>query len=68
MVNPGVSGWLRHVSERLRKGFVITIDYGDTMDGAYYEGNNGAVPRCFYKHTVNHDYYARVGNKTLRQT
>ncbi|MEK7289645.1 MAG: SAM-dependent methyltransferase [Planctomycetota bacterium] len=65
VVNPGVSGWLRHVSERLRKGFVITIDFGDTMDGAYYEGNNGAVPRCFYKHTVNHDYYAHVGEQDI---
>ncbi len=64
-VNLGVSGWLRHVSERLRKGFVITIDYGDVMDGAYYEGNNGVAPRCFYKHTVNYDYYARVGEQDI---
>ena len=65
VVNPGISGWLRHVSERLRKGFVITIDYGDVMDGAYYEGSNGSAPRCFYKHTVNHDYYERVGEQDI---
>ncbi len=65
VVNPGVSDWLRHVSEKLRKGFVITIDYGNVMDGAYYEANNGAAPRCFYKHTVNHDYYARVGEQDI---
>ncbi len=65
VVNLGVSGWLRHVSERLRKGFVITIDYGDAMDGAYYEANNGVRPRCFCKHTVNYDYYARVGEQDI---
>ncbi len=65
VVNPGVSGWLRHASERLRKGFVITIDYGDVMDNAYYEANNVTTPRCFYKHTVNYDYYARIGKQDI---
>ena len=65
VVNPGVSGWLRHVSERLSKGFVITIDYGGVMDGAYYEANNVTTPRCFCKHTVNYDYYARVGEQDI---
>ncbi|MEK6729418.1 MAG: SAM-dependent methyltransferase [Planctomycetota bacterium] len=65
VVNPGVSGWLRHVSERLRKGFVITIDYGYVMDDACNDANNGAAPRCFYKHTVNCDYYARIGEQDI---
>ena len=65
VVNPDVSGWLRHVSERLRKGFVITIDYGDVTDGANHEASNGGTPRCFYKHTVNHDYYARIGEQDI---
>ena len=64
-VNQDASAWLRHVSERLRKGFVVTVDYGDTMDGAYYEGHHGSTPRCFYKHTVNHDYYERVGEQDI---
>ena len=65
VVNTDVTGWLRHVSERLRKGFVITIDYGDAMDSAYYEANNATAPRCFSKHAVSHDYYEHIGEQDI---
>lgn len=59
------AGWLRHISEKLRKGFVITIDYGDTVYGIYREGNRTGTTRCFYKHTVNRDYYGRPGEQDI---
>ena len=64
-VNVGASRWMRHVSERLRKGFVITIDYGDAADGIYCGGNSDGTVRCFYRHTVNHDYYERPGGQDI---
>ena len=62
-VNLDVAEWLRHVSEKLSKGFVITIDYGDTTDGIY-KSADGTL-RCFYKHTVSRDYYERPGEQDI---
>ncbi len=64
-VNLDVGDWLRHVSEKLRKGFVITIDYGDMSDGIYRENGGDGTLRCFYKHTVNRDFYERPGEQDI---
>lgn len=64
-VNLDAAEWLRHISEKLRKGFVITIDYGDTIDGIYREGATNGTLRCFYKHTVNQNYYDRPGEQDI---
>ena len=57
--------WLRYVSEKLSKGFVITIDYGDVADGVYRRNDTGNTLRCFYQHTVNCDYYERLGEQDI---
>lgn len=64
-VNLGAAEWLRHVSEKLRKGFVLTIDYGDITDGLYRENGSDGTLRCYYKHTVNRDYYERPGEQDI---
>lgn len=64
-VNPGAAEWLKHVSEKLRKGFVLTIDYGDTTDGIYRENGSDGTLRCFYNHTVNQNYYERLGEQDI---
>ncbi len=64
-VNVGASGWMGRVSEGLRKGFVVTIDYGDEADGIYRDGNHDGTVRCFYRHTVNQDYYERPGGQDI---
>lgn len=64
-VNLGAAEWLRHVSEKLQKGFVLTIDYGDTIDGLYRENGSDGTLRCFYKHTVNRDFYERSGEQDI---
>ncbi|MGQ3683829.1 MAG: class I SAM-dependent methyltransferase [Candidatus Loosdrechtia sp.] len=64
-VNLCAVDWLKHISEKLQKGFVITIDYGDTIDRIYREGSLSGTVRCFYKHTVNRDYYHRPGEQDI---
>lgn len=64
-INLVAAEWLRHVSEKLRKGFVLTIDYGDTIDGLYRENGSDGTLRCYYKHTVNRDYYERPGEQDI---
>ena len=64
-VNLVAAEWLRHVSEKLRKGFVLTIDYGNTIDGLYRENGSDGTLRCYYKHTVNRNYYERPGEQDI---
>lgn len=64
-INLGAVEWLRHVSEKLYKGFIITIDYGDTTDGLCCGNNAGGTVRCYYKHNVNRDYYERMGEQDI---
>ena len=64
-INLSAAEWLRHVSEKLLKGFVLTIDYGDTTDGIYRENGSNGTLRCFYKHTVNQNYYERLGEQDI---
>jgi SAM-dependent MidA family methyltransferase len=46
-VNLEALRWLRAVSEKLRAGYVMTIDYGRRMKGA------PNPPRTFFKHTTD---------------
>ncbi len=64
-VNLGAAEWLRHASEKLEKGFIITIDYGDTSSGLYDEGNTDGTVRCYHRHSVNRDYYERLGEQDI---
>lgn len=64
-VNLGAAEWLRHVSEKLNKGFIITVDYGDTTDGIFHRNNTEGTVRCYYQHNVNRDYYQRLGEQDI---
>ena len=64
-VNLGAVGWLRHVTEKVDKGFIVTIDYGDETDGIIHRNNTENTVRCYYKHNVNRDYYKRLGEQDI---
>lgn len=64
-INLHAAQWLKHISEKLRRGFVLTIDYGDTTNGIYREGNTTGTIRCFYQHTVNRDFYRQLGEQDI---
>lgn len=64
-VNLAAAEWLRHASEKLNKGFIITVDYGDITDGIHCKNNTRSTVRCYYKHTVNRDYYKRLGEQDI---
>lgn len=64
-VNLGAVEWLRHVSEKLHKGFVVTIDYGDTEDRLLHGNTHEGSLRCYFRHTVNRNYYERLGEQDI---
>jgi SAM-dependent MidA family methyltransferase len=57
--------WLGQVSAALRRGFVITIDYGDLVDHLYAPDRLEGTLRCFYRHTMNDRPFERVGEQDI---
>jgi len=53
--------WLRSVAGSLRRGFVITIDYGYQAAELYGRMRMNGTLLCYFRHQVEEDPYIRVG-------
>ncbi len=58
--------WIQLVADRLDKGYVVTIDYGDTAPALYRPGRfpEGSL-MCYYRHTANREPYRHVGEQDM---
>ncbi|MBZ5552221.1 MAG: SAM-dependent methyltransferase [Acidobacteriia bacterium] len=57
--------WIGSLSERMERGRVVIIDYGDKAGKLYsYPPSQGTV-RAFYQHRVSNRYYEHVGEQDL---
>lgn len=57
--------WMQEIGSTLRKGFVITIDYGYPSDELYQEYRNRGTLMCYYKHSVNETPYENIGEQDM---
>ena len=57
--------WLAEVGRALQKGFVLCIDYGSLAPELYSPGRRKGTFRCFYRHELSSDPYARVGEQDI---
>jgi len=60
-VNLKALDWMRQVGRTLRKGVVITVDYGYPAAELYSPHRKSGTFLCYYKHRVTEDPYVRVG-------
>lgn len=60
-VNLGIFDWLKEIHSAMGKGFVITIDYGYTADELFAPYRENGTIACYYRHTINHNPYIRLG-------
>ena len=52
-VNLDALRWMQRTAGLLRKGFILTIDYGDKARGLYTEWRRRGTLLCYYKHQAN---------------
>ncbi|MGC9120641.1 MAG: class I SAM-dependent methyltransferase [Sulfurihydrogenibium sp.] len=52
---------IQKIGEKLKKGFVFTIDYGYPSKELYKPYRMKGTLLCYYKHTYNENYYQNVG-------
>ncbi|MFQ5586386.1 MAG: class I SAM-dependent methyltransferase [Thermodesulfobacteriota bacterium] len=63
-VNLRALDWIERAGRLLKKGFVVTIDYGYPAR-EYFLPRRGGHLLCHYRHTVNEEPYRRVGRQDI---
>ncbi|MHB9098002.1 MAG: class I SAM-dependent methyltransferase [Syntrophales bacterium] len=64
-VNLRARRWIRSVGRRLRRGFVLTIDYGCLAGELYAPWRRSGTIRGYFRHELSEDPYERVGEQDL---
>ncbi len=57
--------WMTHAAKVLKKGVMITIDYGHTGSDYYAEARKNGTLVCYYRHKVSTNPYIRVGEQDI---
>ncbi len=64
-VNLGALDWMKEVGRALRRGFVLTFDYGYPAEELYAPWRRDGTLLCFYRHNPSSDPYARIGRQDM---
>jgi SAM-dependent MidA family methyltransferase len=64
-INLNAKKWLLNVSRVLRKGFVVTIDYGFKATELFDPIRTKGTYMCFYKHGANENPYTHIGEQDI---
>lgn len=64
-VNLQAIDWIRDVARSLKKGFVLTIDYGYPSAELYAGYRSGGTLLCYHAHQVNMDPYHHIGEQDI---
>jgi len=64
-INLQATEWIGSVSSILRKGFVMTIDYGYPSSDLYSPGKKTGTLVCYHRHQVNFCPYEHVGEQDI---
>jgi SAM-dependent MidA family methyltransferase len=64
-VNLHAPSWLQSVTEKLIRGFVVTIDYGDMANRLYTSDRPRGTLLAYHHHTSNEDFFAAPGETDL---
>ena len=60
-LNVQAIAWMKEVARALRRGFVLTIDYGHLAHDLYASERKKGTLLCYYHQTASDDPYQRVG-------
>jgi SAM-dependent MidA family methyltransferase len=64
-INLRALNWLDDISRRLKRGFVMTIDYGFERAEFFAPHRRDGTLQCYHRHTKNSDPYSRVGDQDI---
>ncbi|HEY9831111.1 MAG TPA: class I SAM-dependent methyltransferase [Stenomitos sp.] len=64
-VNLAALDWLKTVTQRLQRGFLLTIDYGYSADRYYQPARHQGTLQCYYQHRHHDDPYLYIGQQDI---
>ncbi|MGG1661716.1 class I SAM-dependent methyltransferase [Brevibacillus sp. NRS-1366] len=64
-VNLSLQQAAKAVSRLLKKGFVITIDYGDLQEELYHPSRKQGTLMCYYRHQAHDNPYIHTGGQDI---
>ncbi len=64
-INLAALSWINLVSDRLHRGFVLTIDYGYLAERYYNWARSQGTLQCYYQHGHHNDPYHYVGEQDI---
>jgi SAM-dependent MidA family methyltransferase len=64
-VNLAALHWLSTVTERLQRGYILTIDYGYPANRFYNPRRSQGTLQCYYQHHRHNDPYIYLGQQDI---
>ncbi len=64
-VNLKALEWIDAISQILKEGFVLTIDYGYEADELYHPSRKAGTLLCYFRHTVSDNLFAHIGHQDI---
>ncbi|KCZ73237.1 hypothetical protein ANME2D_00300 [Candidatus Methanoperedens nitroreducens] len=64
-INLDAIEWIQDIGSCLKRGFVITIDYGYPSSELYQDYRNRGTLMCYYKHIATDNPYERIGEQDI---
>lgn len=64
-VNLEAGEWLKKISRYLKKGYVLTIDYGYLSPDLYHPRHSRGTLLCYHRHAVSEHYYDHLGQQDI---
>lgn len=57
--------WLSMISEKIQRGYLLTIDYGYPAHRYYSLGRSQGSLQCYYHHSHHNDPYINIGQQDI---
>jgi SAM-dependent MidA family methyltransferase len=64
-VNLAALDWVSTIASKLKRGYLLTIDYGYTSDRYYNPMRSEGTLQCYYRHRHHSDPYVHVGMQDI---
>jgi SAM-dependent MidA family methyltransferase len=64
-VNLVALDWLKTVANQLRRGFLLTIDYGYSAQRYYQPARHQGTLQCYYRHRHHDNAYLYIGHQDI---
>jgi SAM-dependent MidA family methyltransferase len=64
-VNLAALHWLKTLSAKLQRGYLLTIDYGYTAQRYYHPQRYQGTLQCYYQHRYHNNPYCNLGKQDI---